>query len=169
VSKINKIVFRRQSIGPIVWYVSFTYMYSLKMDELERRIEEMLVRKYNFVHLMIMIGCCSIICTSWKTVTLNCIKPPSPYRAVNTLRLGYNSQSVNTVQRNHLDRFSFEYFCFPCQYLSNYAPYSSLSTCCCCQKDKRGNPGSLLHSVLFENRGALDRNVLSVHFFTTVK
>jgi len=32
---------------------------------------------------------------------LKYIKTPSPYRAVNTLRLGYNNQSVNAVQGNN--------------------------------------------------------------------
>ena len=73
VRQMNKTVFRHESMKPIVWYVGFIYMYSLNTDELERRIKEMLVRKYNFVHLMILIGCCYVICTICKTVTLNCI------------------------------------------------------------------------------------------------
>jgi hypothetical protein len=36
--------------------------------------------------------------TGPKTHTnLNCVQRPSPYRAVNTFRLGYNNQSVDVV------------------------------------------------------------------------
>jgi hypothetical protein len=46
---------------------------------------------------------------------------------------------------------------FPCQYHSTKAPYSSSSTCCRYQKDKRAKPGNLKNNQrFFGNRGASD-------------
>jgi hypothetical protein len=42
----------------------------------------------------------------YLSINLNYIQRFSPYRAVNTLRLGYKNQSVNAVQGNNRCLFS---------------------------------------------------------------
>ena len=66
-------------------------------------------------------------------------------------------------QRGNVTGFSPSNSVFPCQIHSTNAPYSSPCTSCCYQKDKRANRGNFLkRNALSENRGALDRKVLSL-------
>jgi hypothetical protein len=53
----------------------------------------------------------------------------------------------------HWDRFFFEYFGFPCKYHPIDAPYSSSSTHCSYQKDKRAKPGNLVKSKALSEIG----------------
>ena len=48
------------------------------------------------VHI-VTTGCQSVLNPLNNITTLNYTSRPSPYRAVNTLRLGYKNQSVNVV------------------------------------------------------------------------
>ena len=56
--------------------------------------------------------------------------------------------------------FSPKSLVFPCQYLFINAPYSSLSTCCFCQKDKRTNTGNILKNDVLLEIG--ENSILSV-------
>jgi hypothetical protein len=64
-----------------------------------------------------------------------------------SLRPGFDLRSVrvrfvvNKVALGHV--FLLSASLFPCQYHSTIAPYSSSSTCCSYQKDKRAKPGNL--------------------------
>ena len=51
---------------------------------------------------------------------------------------------------------------FPCRYDSTNVPYSSSPKCWCCQKNKTKSLGAFRKEWSFENRGALDRKILSL-------
>jgi hypothetical protein len=70
---------------------------------------------------------------------------------------------VRSGQSGNWAGFSPSISCFPCQHHSTNAPYLSSSTCRCFRTDRREKPESLpKRQCSFENRGALDGEVLEI-------